>query len=152
SRELHLEFNGVAPGRLRVLANGRVGKFGWRGQFATLKEFVAAACANELGLGNPLMQQPNPLGRPDYPASKPDLDGKQFGDLVAFIDTLPRPVEVSPQDPALRKSAERGKELFHTIGCALCHVPDLGGVQGIYTDFLLYELDDPTPTGAPVYY
>lgn len=152
SKELQLEFNGIPPGRLRVLANGRVGKFGWRGQFATLKEFVAAACANELGLGNPLMQQPNPLGRPNYPASKPDLDGKQFADLVAFTDTLPRPVEVSPRDPAQRKSAEHGKKLFSTIGCAVCHVPDLGGVQGVYTDFLLYELDDPTPTGSVGYY
>ena len=48
-REIKLEFNSIAPGRLRVLANGRVGKFGWRGQFATLKEFTAAACANEAG-------------------------------------------------------------------------------------------------------
>lgn len=152
AREINLEFNSIAPGRLRVLADGRVGKFGWRGQFATLKEFVAAACANELGLGNPLVQQPKPLGRPDYPASKPDLDGKQFADLVAFTDTLPRPVEVSPRDSAQRKSAERGKELFGTIGCAACHVPDLGGVQGIYTDFLLYELDDPSPAGTVAYY
>jgi CxxC motif-containing protein (DUF1111 family) len=148
AKELNLEFNGVAPGRLRVLADGRVGKFGWRGQFASLTDFTAAACANELGLGNPLAQQPKPLGRPDYPASKPDLDGKQFADLVAFIDTLPRPIEVLPQDNAERKSAERGKELFRTVGCAICHVPDLGGVQGIYTDFLLYELDDPAPPGT----
>jgi len=141
-KEFNLEMDSVPPGRPRVLADGRIGKFGWRGQFATLQEFVAAACANELGLGNPLMDQAKPLGRPDYPASKPDLDAKQFAALVAFVDTLPRPIEVLPEGTSERAAAVRGKELFRSIGCAICHVPDLGGIEGIYSDFLLYELEN----------
>jgi hypothetical protein len=27
-------------------------------------------------------------------------------------------------------------------------VPDIGGVKGVYSDFLLYSLDDPTPPGG----
>src|SRR5581483_986051 len=141
-KELDLDFSTVPPGRARVLADGRVGKFGWRGQFASLREFVAAACANELGLGNPLMEQARPLSRPDYPAAEPDLDRGQFAALVAFVDTLPRPVAVLPDDPRERTAAERGKELFSRVGCAICHVPDLGGVEGIYSDFLLHEVED----------
>ena len=65
------------PGRPRVLADGRVGKFGWKAQFARLEEFVAAACANEIGLGNPKMEQARPIGH-DYPSVPADLDRKQF--------------------------------------------------------------------------
>src|SRR5207247_4184093 len=65
TREFRLDFQGMAPGRVRILPDGRVGKFGWKAQFATLKEFVAAACANEIGLGTPVMDQPKPLGNPN---------------------------------------------------------------------------------------
>lgn len=146
-RELNLEFDGVPVGRLRVLADGRVGRFGWKAQFATLREFVAAACANELGLGTPDTEQARPLSAPGYTAA-PDLDKKQFGALVAFVKTLPRPVEATPDSPAGRDAAARGKELFATVGCAVCHVPDLGGVKGVYSDFLMYTLDDPPPPGG----
>jgi CxxC motif-containing protein (DUF1111 family) len=147
-KEFELDFDTVPPGRTHVLADGRIGKFGWRGQFATLREFVAAACANELGLGNPVMEQARPLGRPDYPASKPDLDAKQFAALVAFVDTLPRPAEILPEAAKERDAAVRGKELFQRVGCAICHVPDLGGVEGIYSDLLLYEIDNRGPPGS----
>jgi CxxC motif-containing protein (DUF1111 family) len=148
-KEFSLQFDAVvASGRPRVLPDGRIGKFGWKAQFATLQEFVAAACANELGLSNPLMDQPKPLGKSDYPASPtPDLNKKQFAQLVAFVDTLPRPVEITPSDPTAKAKAQRGKEVFNTVGCALCHVPDLGGVKGVYSDFLLHSLDNPGPNG-----
>jgi mono/diheme cytochrome c family protein len=141
-RELSLDFGGIPAGRMHVLADGRIGKFGWKAQFATLKEFVAAACANELGLGTPVLAQPRPLGAPAYPDQPADLDRKQFGNLVAFVDTLPRPVEVGPSDGAERDRAARGKGLFGSAGCAICHTPDLGGVTGVYSDFLLHDVRD----------
>jgi mono/diheme cytochrome c family protein len=150
ARELSIEFDPVPVGRPRVLADGRVGRFGWKAQFATLREFVAAACANELGLGTPDTEQARPLAAPDH-TSPPDLDGKQFGSLLAFVKTLPRPVEVVPDAPAERDAAARGKGLFATVGCAACHVPDLGGVKGVYSDFLLYTLDDPNAPGGGGY-
>jgi mono/diheme cytochrome c family protein len=141
AKEFNLDFDFIPVGRLRVLPGDRVGKFGWKNQFATLEDFVAAACANELGLGNPLMDQAKPLGATIESAPKPDLNRSQFRSLVAFVDTLPRPVEVLPDDPKKRDTAVHGKELFGSIGCAVCHVPDLGGVQGVYSDFLLYSLE-----------
>jgi CxxC motif-containing protein (DUF1111 family) len=140
-KELQLDFDSIGTGRPRVLPDGRIGKFGWKAQFATLREFVAAACANELGLGNPLMEQARPLGKKDYEA-KPDLDRKQFSSLVAFVDTLPRPVEVVPDNVREHDLAVRGKELFSSIGCAVCHTPDMGGVRGVYSDFLLHVVED----------
>jgi mono/diheme cytochrome c family protein len=146
ARELQMKFDDIPVGRVRHVAGG-VGKFGWKAQFATLREFVAAACANELGLGTPMSEQTKPLTGPERTAA-PDLDKKQFRALVSFVKTLPKPVEAEPNEPTKRDAAVRGKELFGTIGCAACHVPDLGGVKGVYSDFLLYSLEDPPPPGG----
>lgn len=141
AKEMSLDFDTIPVGRVRRVAGG-IGKFGWKAQFATLEEFVAAACANELGLGTPSTEQAKPLAGATAPAT-PDLDKKQFRALVAFVKTLPKPVTVAGD-----ASAAHGKALFGTIGCAVCHVPDLGGVKGVYSDFLLYTLEDPPPPGG----
>jgi CxxC motif-containing protein (DUF1111 family) len=149
---MKLDFDAIPAGRPRKLPDGRIGKFGWKGQFATLEEFVAAACSNEIGLGTPMSKQAAPIARPDYNADTPaDLDRKQFKALVAFVETLPKPVETLPADAKERSQAVRGKELFTGIGCAVCHIPDMGGVKGVYSDFLLHRLDDGTPSGGSGY-
>lgn len=145
-RELGLKFDGIPVGRVRYVAGG-IGKFGWKNQFATLEEFVAAACANEIGLGTPTVAQAQPILGSEH-ASAPDLDKKQFRALVSFVKTLPKPVEIVPEAAVEHDAAVRGKSLFSTVGCAVCHVPDLGGVKGVYSDFLLYTLDDPPPPGG----
>ena len=55
--------DGKVRGRVARLADGRIGRFGWKLEFATLNDFVKAACANELGLSNPERPQATPLGR-----------------------------------------------------------------------------------------
>jgi len=138
-REFGGDFETVGAGRPRILPDGRLGKFGWKSQFATLEEFVAAACANELGLGNPLMPQAKPLGK-DYCCDEADLTRNEFRQLVAFVEAIPRPVEVMPKDARQRESAARGKSLFTSIGCAECHTSDLGQVAGIYSDLMLHSV------------
>ena len=146
-KELSGDFGGILPGRPRVLADGRIGKFGWKAQFASLEDFVAAACANEMGLGNPVLDQAKPIGH-DYPDVPPDLDRRQFRNLVAFVDTLPRPEVVTPTSAAEVAQVVQGEELFARVGCAQCHVPDIGGLAGVYTDFLLHRLDDRAKGGS----
>ena len=146
-REIQGNFEGIVPGRPRVLPDGRVGKFGWKAQFATLDEFVAAACANEIGLGNPHMEQARPLTKWKYPDVEPDLNDDQFAALVAFVETLPMPVEVAPDDPEQRDRSARGKALFTEVGCARCHVPDMGGLAGVYSDFLLHRIEERAGSG-----
>jgi CxxC motif-containing protein (DUF1111 family) len=147
AKEMMADFSDLPIGRLRILPDGRLGKFGWKAQAATLEDFVATACSNELGLGTPSKEQAKPLSRPDYPASAPDLNRKQFNSLVAFVATLPKPVEVAPSNPAELTQATEGKKLFQSTGCAVCHVPELGGVKGVYSDFLLYKLEDENGNG-----
>jgi CxxC motif-containing protein (DUF1111 family) len=146
--EINGILGGVALGRPRVLPDGRVGKFGWKAQFATLEEFVAAACANELGLGNPRMEQAKPMVCLAYPQVERDLTDPQFRSLVAFVETLPRPVEAAPADHDGQRRADRGKAVFREIGCAACHTPDMAGVAGVYSDFLLHRLDDRSKGGS----
>jgi mono/diheme cytochrome c family protein len=147
-KELLADLNGIPPGRPRVLADGRIGKFGWKAQFATLEEFVASACANELGLGNPMMEQAKPWAHGSYAKVNPDLNSTQFRSLVAFVDTLPRPIEASPVGADERVIRERGKTLFGQVGCVSCHTPEIGGVAGIYSDFLLHRVINPRDLGG----
>ena len=67
----------VPVGRALRLASGGVGRFGWKAQTASLAEFVRAACANELGLGNPGHPQPRPLGQSVYQEPGLDLTAEQ---------------------------------------------------------------------------
>ncbi len=129
-------------GRVSRLADGRIGRFGWKGQTASLSDFVRAACANELGLGNPSQAQPVALYVKGA-ARKPGLDltDQQCDQLTAFCASLARPVERLPQGVSATDAAA-GKKLFGKIGCADCHTPKLGAVDGLYSDLLLHSMGE----------
>jgi CxxC motif-containing protein (DUF1111 family) len=125
------------PGRLE---GGRIGRFGWKAQTATLGDFVRIACANELGLENPgHAQPPDPL-RPGYKAPDVDLTEAECSSITAYVAGLARPVETTR--PALLRAAhiEKGRRVFDSTGCAVCHAPRLGEVAGIYSDLLLHDM------------
>ncbi len=130
----------VPVGRALRLRNGQVGKFGWKGQSANMLDFVQAACANELGLGNPGQAQPTPLSQRNYQPVGLDLTTEQCQQMAAFISSLPRPIEVAPGGQDGQKACDRGRQVFHKIGCAECHVPTMGSLTGIYSDFLLHRM------------
>jgi len=130
----------VPVGRALHLADGRIGRFGWKAQMASLSDFVQAACANELGLGNPGQAQPTPIYKGASARSVGlDLTAEQCDQLTAFCAALPRPVERLPKD-VTAEQAVVGKSLFGKIGCAGCHTPKLGSVDGIYSDLLLHSM------------
>jgi CxxC motif-containing protein (DUF1111 family) len=150
-------------GRAQRMADGRIGRFGWKAQTASLSDFVQAACANELGLGNPGHAQPRPLGKSTMVATGLDLTQEQCDQLTAFVASLPRPEERPPESAADQVAAAAGRRLFNSIGCADCHTPDLGSVTGIYSDLLLHRMGEelvgggsygeralPAPGGSPV--
>ena len=134
------EVENAPVGRVSRLADGRVGRFGWKAQTASLADFVQAACANELGLGNPGQAEPRPLSKPNYPSRGVDLSAEQCVQLTAFVASLPRPVERLPHAAVAAEEARRGKDLFQAVGCAECHSPSLGSVEGIYSDLLLHRM------------
>lgn len=132
--------NRLPVGRVLRLADGRVGRFGWKAQTASLADFVQAACANELGLGNPGQAQPASLARPDAAAPGWDLTLEQCNQLTEFIRSLPAPRQQTATDATLAASLRAGERAFHRIGCADCHVPNLDEATGIYSDLLLHPM------------
>ncbi len=138
----------VPVGRALRLADGRIGKFGWKAQTASLNDFVRAACANELGLGNPTQGQPKSMRNPGYRPAKLDLTDEQCNQITAFVASLPRPEQRLPDDPVHRQQAGLGERMFHKVGCAECHVPSLGSVEGLYSDLLLHKMGEPLEGGG----
>jgi CxxC motif-containing protein (DUF1111 family) len=127
-------------GRVSRLADGRIGRFGWKLEFASLNDFVKAACANELGLANPNQPQATPLGQLAYKGKGEDLTDEQCGLMADFIRALPAPSEVAPTESHESTLARTGRTLFQSIGCADCHTESVGPAVGIYSDLLLHDM------------
>lgn len=125
-------------GRFNVLADGRVGKFGWKAQTATLVEFIGEAFRDEIGITNPLA--PRDLVRGcGASVLKPEADAAPLTSLVAFLNTI------DPPTPTAACRASPGAAVFTAIGCATCHTPSLPGPGNaspvfLYSDLLLHDM------------
>ncbi len=127
-------------GRVARLKDGRAGRFGWKASVASLHEFTLQACSSELGLEVPGFARAAPPWKSAYKAPGIDLTREQCETLTGFVASLPRP-GVRPADSTEQASAiERGRQLFASVGCAVCHRPKLGDVDGIYSDLLLHDM------------
>jgi CxxC motif-containing protein (DUF1111 family) len=146
-REVRGDFDSTGLGEPRKLPGGRLGKFGWKGQFATLESFVATACAVELGLTNPLRAQDEPCQHRCQKDAPLDISAEQLDALVSYIAELPRPQQRLPENSAERAVVQRGQVLFAEIGCADCHTETMGDVAGVYSDFLLHTIAAPKDIG-----
>jgi CxxC motif-containing protein (DUF1111 family) len=127
-------------GRIARLTDGRLGRFGWKLEFASIGDFVKAACANELGLSNPGRPQATPLGKLNYKAKGTDLTDEQCTLMTDYIRGLPIPTQILPESASELEMVHRGESLFTKIGCADCHAKDLGPVKGLYSDMLLHDM------------
>ncbi|MGP0064003.1 MAG: di-heme oxidoredictase family protein [Isosphaeraceae bacterium] len=139
-------------GRVGRVADGRVGRFGWKAQTASLRDFVLSAAAVELGLEVPGHAQAADPRVPPLKAPGLDLDRDECDALTAFVRSLPSPKVQTAAHPRDDRSRRAGKAVFRSIGCADCHVEKLGDVEGIYSDLLLHamspELADTPSYGA----
>ncbi len=127
-------------GRIHRLPDGRIGRFGWKAQKATLYDFTMAACGVELGLEVPDHAQAPVPYHVNYKAPGLDLDQDDCDALVAYLRNLPPPEQNIPDNDDARKRIERGEELFNNSGCAACHVKQMGDVDGLFSDMLLHDL------------
>ena len=150
-----------SAGRVARQKDGRIGRFGWKAQVPTLDDFVLTACAVELGLEVPGHKQaglPKPslkmasesvckveltvdpaVAGQAVPAAKLaplDLTSEQCAALESYVRAFPSPAELNRAD----KEVQAGRVLFDKVGCASCHAPSLGGVDGIYSDMLVHDL------------
>jgi CxxC motif-containing protein (DUF1111 family) len=145
-------------GRAPRDGQGRLARFGRKGQVATLFEFTEEAARLEMGLTTPFHPEevgPNrgPVIPGTDPAPNPEVDMETLDLLTDFVRFLAPPARALPSDPAERAIVDRGEELFHEVGCTSCHVP--GMVTGpsqvaaldrreirLYSDLLLHDMGD----------
>ncbi len=127
-------------GRPAILVDGRIGRFGWRANFANLIEFTENACVNELGLQSKSVPQPKDRMQPSYENTRVDIDNHSIMAMSSFIAALPPPVRRPAIEQEHAMEVALGEKRFNTIGCAVCHVPDLGPASGLYSDLLLHDM------------
>jgi CxxC motif-containing protein (DUF1111 family) len=127
-------------GRVSRLSDDRIGRFGWKAQTATLEEFVVNAAAVELGLEVPGAHQAGDPRIPALAAPGLDLDRDECAALVAYVRGLAPPVSDEPDGPKEAQQVKAGSTVFKATGCATCHMPKLGPVEGIYSDLLLHDM------------
>ncbi len=138
-------------GRVHKTPERRIGRFGWKAQTASLREFVLVACAGELGLEVPgHHQSASPLA-PDAAPKGLDLSQTDCDALIAYVRTMPAPIQLRPTEKSTLLVYEDGEALFKTVGCAGCHVPDLGDVSGVYSDMLLHSMGEGLSDGGQYY-
>ena len=123
-------------GVAHILPDGRLGRFGWKAQVPSIREFVRDAMTAEIGVTVPVEEgftygaTTDDDGVPD-----PELSSAEIDDMAFFIARLapPAPVEDVPG----------GVELFTDVGCATCHTPEFAGSEGpvaVYSDLLLHSV------------
>jgi hypothetical protein len=144
-------------GRLNRLADGRVGRFGWKAQTATLVEFMGEAFRDEIGLTSPLAPTDlvNGCGASTL---HPEADAIPLTSIVAFLNTIdptPVPTDVCLASPGATIFAEQASG---GIGCATCHRPTMFGPGSSgpnpttirpYTDLLLHDMGPGLADGFP---
>jgi CxxC motif-containing protein (DUF1111 family) len=138
-------------GRVSRLKDGRIGRFGWKGHTATLEDFVLTACSVELGLEVLGHHQSDDPSDSTTGANGLDLTDEECASLVAYVRALPAPVRTTLLSPAEGTDRAKGEEIFRSIGCASCHVPKLGEVDGLYSDLLLHDMGQSLSDSAAYY-
>ena len=156
---------------LEAGSKARIGRFGWKGQHASLVSFSADAYLNEMGITTPLFPEENTSngryvgdGSGYDPVPDPEDDGV---DVVAFADFM-RATKAPPRG-TITADVSAGEALFNKTGCAVCHTPSIttarpgtkinGGELTVpnalgnkiihpYSDYLLHDIG--TGDGIPV--
>ncbi|MCS6798075.1 MAG: c-type cytochrome [Myxococcota bacterium] len=127
-------------GRVHVLPDGRIGRFGWKADVPSLAEFARDAMTNELGVTLPAESGHTfgATGDADG-AADPELSAEELEALRFFMRMLGPPPRRDRDEPTVRQ----GERLFAEVGCASCHrvieLPDGQRIEA-YTDLLLHDV------------
>lgn len=128
-------------GRVARLADGRIGRFGWKAGFPTLEDFVRDALSNEVGVTVPEGEGfVAGFSTDTDDAADPEIAGEDYEALVFYSAMLGPP----PGKDSLDAQERDGERLFGQVGCDGCHTPSLstpsGEEVGLYSDLLLHDV------------
>ncbi len=135
-------------GRAHMLADGRLGRFGWKAQVPSLQEFARDAFGAELGISVPAEAgQTFGFGSDGDGRADPEIGLTELQDLVFFMQQLARP----PRSSSDQGAELAGEAMFGTVGCADCHTPSLALADGtpvpLFSDLLLHDVAVPGSLG-----
>lgn len=131
--------DGEVSGRPSVLTDGSLGRFGWRANRSTLRDFVEQACVAEMGLQTKGTRQlADPADVRDLSHDGEDITEFQIDEMTIFLTTLGS--GSAGEEAGLPDDVLKGKQNFISVGCAKCHIPNLGPATGIYSDILLHDM------------
>ena len=115
--------------------DGTIARFGWKAQNESLLLFSGEAYNVEMGISNELFQQereqtlgcqfatvPNDVTDTEVTTTPAGLNAIE---KFAFFQRFLAPPTPSPDTPGGATSIDRGRSLFVSTGCALCHTPTL---------------------------
>ncbi len=115
--------------------DGTVARFGWKAQNKSLLVFSGEAYNVEMGITNELFQTERDETRSCQFAKVPNdvtnTDGKTPLETISAIEKFAffmrflAPPMPSPDTPGGAASIAKGRDLFSSTGCALCHTPTL---------------------------
>lgn len=127
-----------------------LGRFGWKANQPTLRQQVAAAYHDDMGITTSLFLTENSTGQPQLTENRPTPEvSDEILEVVTFyVQTLAVPARRDVEKPEVK----HGEQLFAEAQCASCHVPTLrtGVLSGVpsvsnqtihpYTDLLLHDM------------
>ncbi len=141
--------------------DGTVARFGWKAQNKSLLLFSGEAYNVEMGINNELFQTerdetptcqfatvPNDVTKTNGPTPLDAISAiEKFAFFARFLEA-PTP---SPDTPGGAESIGRGRNLFDSTGCALCHTPTLNTGNAtvvalrnkpvnLYSDLLIHNM------------
>jgi CxxC motif-containing protein (DUF1111 family) len=118
-------------GRLNRSGNdGTVTRFGWKAQNKSLLIFSGEAYNVEMGITNEAFQQEREESTGCQMASRPNDVTPSATELPAIVkfanfQRFLAPPTPSTSSPGSAQSIARGRDKFTSIGCALCHTPEM---------------------------
>ncbi len=139
-----------------------LGRFGLKANHGSLREQVAAAFINDIGLSTPVYPEQNCPAvqsgcKEQMAAGKPEITPLRLAATELYIRALMVPMRRQTDDVRVR----RGEQLFVESHCAVCHVPELktgefapmpqlaGQTIQPFTDLLLHDMGEELADGRP---
>jgi CxxC motif-containing protein (DUF1111 family) len=141
-----------------------LGRFGWKANQPSIRQQIATAFINDMGVTSPVYDQQNcPAAQTECAqqnhTGKPELKPEMWDKITFWAMMLDAPAPRDQDKPAV----VRGRQLFSQAQCAACHVAELrtGKIDGFpqlsnrriqpYTDLLLHDMGPGLADGRPDY-
>ncbi len=139
-----------------------LGRFGWKASQPSVRQQIAAAFLNDMGVTSSLYPKQNcPGSQSDCRSAPPGDYVELFADEFDNITLWNLALDAPPPRDKDRPQVQRGAKLFEQAHCAQCHTPQMktaavayfpalsNRVFNAYTDLLLHDMGEDLADGRP---